>query len=150
MRRRRPILAVSIVVAVSVAGWLAYGFFRTLHRISQAYAAWDTGTLLVAYLQKHEDRWPTSWDDLLTVMDDEAGRRIPLRGGQAGDVQYARSLRDKVAIDWAYDPSRIGQANPVTRPDGEAFPLVWQGAEPNEMVRDHLRRRASTSPARDR
>jgi hypothetical protein len=148
-RRRRIILAVAIVIVV-VAGWMAYGFFRTLRRIPEAYAAWDTGTLLVEYLQRHEDRWPTSWDDLLTVMDGEVGRRIPLRGAQAGDLEYARSLADKVAIDWAFDPRRNDQPNPVTRPDGGAFPMVWQGAEPNEMVRAYLQGNVTTQPSEAR
>jgi hypothetical protein len=146
MNRRRKIIFVVIITAIAAVAWIAYSVIHTLQHIPQAYAAWDTGTLLVEYMKQHEDHWPTSWDDLLTMMDTESGRQIPLRGARAGDVQYARSLREKVAIDWSFDPHRIDQPNPVTPPGRVAFPVVWQGAEPNEMVRAYLKERASTRP----
>jgi hypothetical protein len=147
MNRRRKIIVVVSITAIVAVAWIAYSLIHTLKHIPQAYAAWDTGTLLVEYMKQHEDRWPSSWDDLLTVLHTDTGQQIPLRGAQAGDVQYARSLREKVAIDWNFDPHRIDQPNPVTPPGRGAFPVVWAGAEPNEMVRAYLKERASTRPS---
>ena len=95
MTRGRKIVLVVVIAVVGVVGWIAYGFLHTLRHIPEAYAAWDTGTLLIEYMKQHDDQWPGSWDDLVTVLDSNEGRRIPLRGAQAGDVAYARSLRDK-------------------------------------------------------
>jgi hypothetical protein len=140
------LLLLCVAIAVSgVVGWIAYGVVYTLHRIPEAYAAWDTGTLLVEYMKAHDNRWPASWDDLLTVLDSDAGRQIPLMGAAAGDVKYARSLRDHVSVDWSFDPHHADdRRNPVSRPDGTAFPVVWSHAEPNELIRDYLRTRAAT------
>jgi len=132
-------------VVLGVVGWIAYGIMHTLHGIPEAYAAWDTGTLLVKFMESHENRWPTSWGDLLTILDSDAGRQIPLRGATAGDVVYARSLHDHVSVDWNFDPRHADdQRNPVTRADGSAFPVVWNGGDPNEMVREYLRTHAAT------
>lgn len=143
MRHRKAILGVAIVLA-GVATW---GTYRVLHTIdvSEGYAAWDTGTLLVEYMKGHEGRWPDSWEELLTVLDSESGREVLMRGASAGDLEYARTLREKVAVDWSFDPSRPGQKRPVTRRDGSAFPFVWE--EPNEMVREYLKS-ATTQPSR--
>ncbi|MCC6909207.1 MAG: hypothetical protein IT430_14795 [Phycisphaerales bacterium] len=115
----------------------------TLRHLPEAYAAWDTGTLLVEYLKLHDDRWPTSWEDLLTVLESSGAEDITLYGAQAGDMQYARSLREVVAIDWSVDTAQLDHASPVTRPDGSPFPVLWQNADPNEMLREYLKSNAS-------
>ena len=144
MTRGRKTLLVAVIAIAGVVGWAAHSLF-TLD-IREAYAAWDTGTLLVEYMKQHDDRWPKSWDDLLTVLGPNDDHKIPLRGSRADmtDPEYARSLREKIAVDWAFDPAHPGARNPVTRPDGGAFRLVWE--EPNEMVRSYLSD-ASTRPS---
>jgi hypothetical protein len=76
----RRIILIAAIVVVGIIGWYAFNIIRALQNIPEAYAAWDTGTLLVEYMKLHGDQWPKSWDDLLTVMDTEAGRQILLRG----------------------------------------------------------------------
>jgi hypothetical protein len=147
MTRGRKIALIFAIAIVGVVGWIAYGFLHTLRGIPEAYAAWDTGTLLIEYMKQHDDHWPKSWDELVTVLDSDEGRKIPLRGAQAGDIVYARSLREKVAVDWEFDPASRSERNPVTPIGGGKFPVVWDGAEPNEMVRHYLSERASTRPS---
>jgi hypothetical protein len=139
-RRRKGILIVMIVLApiVGASGWAVYSIIHTLRHIPEAYAAWDTGTLLIEYMKSHEDQWPRSWDELLAVLDSEGGRQIPLRGSHAGDIAYARSLSKTVVIDWSFDPAHPDGRAPVTPRRGTKFSVVWEGAEPNEMVRDYL------------
>jgi hypothetical protein len=91
------------------------------------------------------DHWPKSWDDLLTVLESDEGRRIPLRGAEAGDLRYARSLRQKVLVDWSFNPATPSAVIPVTTHAGEKFPVTW--SDPNEMVRLYLSERASTRPS---
>jgi hypothetical protein len=93
-------------------------------------------------MRQHDNQWPLSWDDLLTVIDVQSDEPVMFRGAAAGNLSYARSLHEKVAIDWTFDPQQPGAANPVTRVDGRPFVITWQGAEPNEMVRTYLSGRA--------
>ncbi|MCE9546848.1 MAG: hypothetical protein K8T25_15320 [Planctomycetia bacterium] len=136
--RWRQVILVVMILVVGAAGWIAYRFINTLREIPDAYAAWDTGTLLIEYLQRHENHWPSSWDDLLTVMDGEEGSQILLRGARAGDIEYAQSLRKMIAIDLKFDPRQPDQRNPVSRSDGSALKLIWGDRNPNQMVRDYL------------
>jgi hypothetical protein len=147
MTRRRNSLLVMVIAVVGVIGWVAYSFLHTLRHIPEAYAAWDTGTLLIEYMKQHDDQWPKSWEELLNVLNADDGRRIPLRGAQAGDPAYGHSLRQKVAIDWAFNPTNPGTQNPVTPRRGGKFSVVWDGADPNEMVRLYLSNRAATRPS---
>lgn len=137
-RRRKLILAIS-AAALAVAAWIGYRAVYTLRHVPEAYAAWDTGTLLVEYLQTHDNHWPTSWDDLLTVLDLPREADIVLYGSSGGNAAYARSLRERIAVNWSLDPAQIADANPVTRPDGNAFTVLWEGGDPNEIVREYLR-----------
>ena len=147
MTRGRKILLIAVLAIVGFVGWIAYGILHTLRGIPEAYAAWDTGTLLIEYMKYHDDRWPASWDELLTVLDSDEGRKIPLRGAQAGDIAYARSLRESIAVDWTFDPANANAGSPVTPIRGAKFSVVWEGAEPNEMVLYYLTERASTRPS---
>ena len=139
MSLRRKIIVGIAVAVVGTVGYFGYRTVYVLRHIPEAYAAWDTGTLLVEYMKSHDDRWPSSWEDLLSAMKSHAGDEIMFRGARAGDTNYANSLRKTVVIDWRFDPSRAGDVSPVTRLDGTKFPIVWQGAEPNEMVRAYLK-----------
>jgi hypothetical protein len=102
--RRKLISAVGLTV-FGVAAYFIYGAVYTWWRIPEAYAAWDTGTLLVEYMKSHDNRWPLSWDDLLAVVRRDSGEEIILRGARAGDTNYVASLSARVAIDWRFDPS---------------------------------------------
>lgn len=142
--RFRKTIGVIAIIVLTYGLWVGYNMLYTWRHLPEAYAAWDTGTLLVEYLNAHDNHWPTSWDDLLTTLDTPRGREITLHGASAGDMEYTRSLRDKVAVDWNFDPSQVADAAPVTRPDGSAFPVLWQGADPNEMVRECIKSSANS------
>jgi hypothetical protein len=150
MTRVRRIMSVVVIAAVGAVGWISYEFLHTLAHIPEAYAAWDTGTLLIEYMKQHDDRWPKSWDDLLTVLDDDEGSKIPLRGAQAGDGAYAASLRELVAVDWDFEPANPNVRSPVAPISGGKFSTLWEGAEPNEMVRSYLSKQTSMQPSATR
>jgi hypothetical protein len=134
MSLRRKLIVGALIAISGVAAVVGYQIIYTVQHVDEAYAAWDTGTLLVEYMKSHDDRWPSSWDDPLSLVRNDSEHRIILRGASAGDVDYASRLQKVVTIDWQFDPSRNGHSSPVTRPDGTEFPIVWKGAEPNEMV----------------
>ena len=138
MSRRRKLIVSGVLIMFGIAVYFGYGIVHTVRHIPEAYAAWDTGTLLIEYMKSHSNRWPSSWDDLLSVLRSDSGEQVMFRGARAGDMNYAASLRTKVAINWKYDTFREDPSSPITRPDGTKFTVVWQGAEPNEMVHRYL------------
>ena len=151
MTRRRKILIACASGLLLAVGYFVFSVVYTWQHIPEAYAAWDTGSLLVVYMRTHEGHWPSDWDDLLTVLEGEQGQAITLYGSQAGDIPYANSLRNKVTVDWSFDPkSAPKDAMPVTRSNGRRFPIVWAGAEPNEMVRRYIASRAEPEPSMER
>jgi hypothetical protein len=146
MSLRRKITIAVVLTIFGVVAYFGYGIIYTLQRIPEAYAAWDTGTLLVEYMKSHENRWPSSWDDLLSVVRSNSEDQVMFRGAKTGDTNYAALLRTKVSINWKFDPSRGGQSLPITRLDGTKFPIVWEGAEPNEMVHRYLTTSITNAP----
>lgn len=140
MSLRRKIFIGLALLIISGLVYVAYSIIYTIQHIPEAYAAWDTGTMLVAYMESHENQWPKSWDDLQAGLISDSEYVVQFRGIHAGESQtkYAQSLRGKVAIDWTFDPRHMSNRLPVTRIDGSKFPIVWSGAEPNQMVRRHL------------
>lgn len=147
MKFNRYILLVFAGIAIALASF-AWQFFNTLRHLPEAYAAWDTGTLLIEYMKTHDDRRPSSWEELLSVLDTEHGKQIPLRGAQAGDMQYANALRERIQIDWTFRPTPNFQTPPVTPVTSDRFKVVWDGCEPNDMIREYLQGRATTRAIR--
>ena len=149
MSLRRKIIVAAALMMFGVVAYIGYGILYTWRHIPEAYAAWDTGTLLVEYMKTPGDRWPSSWDDLLSVTNRVSGDKINLFG-VGSHPDYALYLEETIAIDWKFDPTRIGRRSPVTRPDGTRFPIVWGGAEPNEMVRAYLKTSGNTNAPQSR
>ena len=146
MTRSRKIALAFVVAIVGVVAWGAVRLLNQLSQIPDAYAAWDTGTLLTEYMKQNADRWPQSWDEVVEVVRSDSQRQIVLRGAQAGDLAYAQSLRSRVKVDWTYDPLDPKGADPVTKANGSKFGVIWSGAEPNDMIREYLADRAATRP----
>ncbi len=148
----RKITVGLVFFVVFAVVWAAYEMFSTWRGIPDAYAAWDTGTLIIMYLESHDDQWPRSWDELLSVAEtlDEHGKRLRGANGEGGFI-YG-DLPNRVSIDWDVDSEAIVSAQwkqdrlpvrMVTRADGKDFPVVWEGAEPNEMIWKYFRSRNS-------
>ncbi len=128
-----------ILAMVGLTAFIIYTACHICIRVAQipdAYAAWDTGTLLVAYMESNHDEWPASWDDLVGLVKADTKGNIPLRGAGGNRLEYAESLMNRVFIDWAFDPRKSGNGTPVTRLDGSALPKLW--ANPNAMVREYF------------
>lgn len=141
----RRIIAGIVVLALLGVGWVGYMVYVTWKGIPDAYAAWDAGTLVIEYLETHDRQWPRSWEELYSAADtlEDHGRHLYGAGGSVyGD------LHDVVAVDWEADVRAIaafdwnrGKLRVITRADGTDFPVVWEGAEPNEMVWSYLNKR---------
>ena len=144
----RRIITGLVVLALLGVGWVGYSFYVTWKGIPDAYAAWDAGTLVIEYLDTHDGQWPRSWEELYSAAEtlEDHGRQFRGNNGAGGFI-YG-DLRDVVAIDWEADVRAIaafdwnsGKLRVITRADGTDFPVVWEGAEPNEMVWSYLNKR---------
>ncbi len=123
-------IALAFVLALCYAAW---SFIATYQRLPEAYAAWDTGTLLVAYMSRNDDEWPSSWDDLAKIIDLQ--NNCPkIRGFEGRAEDTIEQLKTYVIIDFAHRPQAGTMAYPITDSRGKRFRTVWDGAEPNEMV----------------
>lgn len=148
MKWFRRILLLTITAALCVGLVILAQAYSTWRHLPEAYAAWDTGTLLVEYM-KAEGRWPSSWQDLskfATAGEDD--RQFTLRGSSRPEwPEYIAGLPDLVAVDWSYDPRAVYAGDPVRRASGGAFPVLWDGGDPNRMVRDYLSAHPAVLPA---
>ncbi len=143
--RVKKIFLIVLLIAVGIIAYVAYVFFHIVGRIPVSYAAWDTGTLLVTYMETNDDKWPSSWEDLIGLVTAETDNSIRLHccGSDMNRVEYVRSLRERVSVDWSFEPGRSRSALPVTRADGSALRALWEN--PNQMVHDYLDERASAN-----
>ena len=154
---RKPWVRIALAIAVFVSagiGWEIYRIAYILRGLRDAYAMWDTGTLLIDHLKTHGGQWPSGWDDL-----DDSYVRLQLhhsaddflRGGMTMD-----ELRQRIGIDWHVNPETLASARasqPGRRRLRFVWPLdgnttLWAGADPNELISRFIRERGWTT-ARD-
>ncbi|TWT77678.1 hypothetical protein Pla123a_14740 [Posidoniimonas polymericola] len=139
IRTQLAIVLLAIGIPLAGAGVWALVMLSTWRHVPEAYAAWDAGTLLVAYMQANDDRWPAGWGELAAFAA-EQGAAIQLRGGQypPSDRYEARlaEIKNLVKIDWDFDPTAPAAGIPVTNAEGGPPLALWE--DPNEMVREYL------------
>lgn len=141
---RKFVYAILAVVAAGVA-FLGWSVFDTWRRLPEAYAAWDVGTMLVCFMERNDNRWPSSWNELADSIkpDDEC---VFCRGVEYGEDRHhgypktIEKLKRMVRIDWKFVPTKGEMQYPITTSDGKRFTVVWSGAEPNEMVYNWIMR----------
>jgi len=109
MKRRKVLIAVFAVIGIVVGLeiWKLQRFLKQGPSFREAYAAWDTGALLIAYMKTHDEEWPENWGGLLSTLETERGlgSGLTLRGGSPHDTNYHRYLRETIMIDWTFDPA---------------------------------------------
>jgi hypothetical protein len=64
MTLRRKLLIAALFLVLAFLAFIGYEYVYLNRHIPEAYMAWDTGTLLVEYMKTHNDKWPSSWEDL--------------------------------------------------------------------------------------
>ncbi len=126
----------------------AYG---AVTQIPEAYAAWDSATLVIEFMDTHEGTWPRSWDDVFSAAKTLPKDNRGLRGHDSNTLTRIASL---VRIDWSADPQTLTHARPtskkipfrvITRADGSDFRTLWSGAEPNTLVWEYLKQKAANN-----
>jgi hypothetical protein len=148
--KRKIVRWLIVLTVLGGVAFLAYEYVtisRTLRNLPDAYAAWDTGTLIIEYMDTHAGKWPKSWNDLFSATATLERRHEILRSGPAAYLKFP----GRVKVDWAAQPAELARAalvkdgrtppfHVVTRPNGTDFPIVWSGAEPNRMIWWYLHR----------
>jgi hypothetical protein len=151
LTRRRKIVLLLVVTLALLGGWWVYRVLYMLRGLSDAYAMWDTGLLLIDYMNTHQNRWPSGWDDLKESWDRlqpvNSGGGEHLKGGMTLD-----QLRTRVALDWHVDTARVASTaesnnhfHAVWTVDGNT--TLWSAGDANQMVWDYLHGNYPVTPA---
>jgi hypothetical protein len=137
------VIAVPVLIAAGIGAWYIVTLLTAASRLPEAYAAWTTADLVIDHMETHDGAWPEGWEDLFHAADIRKANAVILRW----EVEELPSL---VAVDWNADSAALVEASTVgddppflviTRLDGTEFQVVWEGAEPNQMILDYLRAR---------
>ena len=139
MTNLRKVVYASLAVVATGVAFLGWSVLDTWRRLPEAYAAWDVGTMLVCFMERNDNRWPSSWNELAASIkpDDECVFCRGVEDGEDRSHGYPKTiekLKRMVRIDWKFVPTKGKMQYPVTTSDGKGFTVVWSGAEPNEMV----------------
>ena len=149
----KQIIGAIAVMVLAVIVYMGLHMLLTVKRIPEAYAAWDSATLVIEYMNQHKGAWPQSWDDVLSAAETLPHDGRILRGHSSNTISRIRKL---VRIDWSADPHKLAQAKPdsthipfrvITRADGSDFPTLWSGIEPNTLVWEYLKQNAANQAA---
>jgi hypothetical protein len=148
MKRRAKIIAVLIIIAV-IGGVSFFGY--RIHQVltvtvPDAYAVWNTASLINDYMDAHNGAWPTRWEDL----------RQTYESSNQPDPVHMADLQARVEVDWHADPRKLAAAAEPTT-DVPPFRVIWlrdgskahwSGAEPNWLVWAHPQHtQPTTNPA---
>lgn len=133
MATRNRNLRLLLLVALAGTVWFVGHILYVWWHVPEAYAAWDTGTLLTRYMQKHDNNWPDDWSDLEQLHSDEPSLRLFWNADQP---DYFDRMRNMIQIDWTFDPSTRMPRTPVRSTDGSD--LVCLLSDPNGMVHYYL------------
>jgi hypothetical protein len=110
--------------------------------IRDAYAQEWVASMVIGYMETHENRWPRDWDDL-----QEPYERDVAKVGRPWSFQQ---LRDRVDVDFSADLSALAATTPK---DGQPpFRVIrlrsgrkshWESHEANSMILGYLRNSAT-------
>ena len=115
-------------------GYLAVSAYRGISTtVSNSYAVWWVGGMVVEYMHENDDRWPQSWDDLRPVYDQSV-----TKGNQPWTFD---ELKSRVGVRWDVDVEKVRELPAPPRDliflrDGGREHVA--GQEPNEMVHQYL------------
>ena len=134
-----PWKAVRFIGTLATVGIFAY----VVTAFDSHYAQWETGEMLIEYLEDHNDQWPREWKDLEPYYDSNHSR---VSGWSFNE------LRRSVWIDFDADVKAL-QAAAVTSKQA-TFDVVGQrflfinlaGDYANQMLNGYFRRRLPSPP----
>ena len=146
---KRVFLGAATLAVASVL-FIGYAIFHLVQVvIPHSYAAWETGDLMLTYLETHDGRWPRGWEDLR-----EASATLRQRGRPI--YRAFDELPRIVRIDWSVDPqalARLALSNGnyrlkvVTQTNGSRLEANWgQDTEPNAKIQRYLVERYAFNP----
>lgn len=110
------------------------------HVLKDPYAVWQTAGMVVEYMEKNQNRWPTSWVELGKTR----------QGPYASDSNFTlEQLRQLVVIDWNAVPKQLAKAE-FNDDDQPPFRVIWlrngrsmewSRAEPNRIILEYLKKK---------
>lgn len=132
-------LAISGAVCLGGMGFLAYQYVDGV--ITDAYAQWWVASMIVEHMERNNDSWPHSWDELEESYEICAGR--------SGKVWAFDDIRSRVHVDFAADPLKLAKApgfQVISLRNGKR--THWERREPNEIIWRYLDQRPVGPPCK--
>ncbi len=121
----------------SVFGYFMYQAVQSI--LGNPYYVWHASAMVIDYMRTHDNRWPTSWDDL---------SKTNPAPGESGGFQNFDEVKKNVVIDWNARPEVLVNAKfDDDNDDQPAFRVIWlrngrsihwSCAEPNRLIWDYL------------
>jgi hypothetical protein len=133
-----------MIIAATCA--VVWGVRQLLERPQEAYTVQHTAELLVEYMKRHTNQWPSSWSELRTARignQDYFETSEKETGGHSG---FLNDVERRVTVDFSAKPTQLIMAAQST--SAPPFRVIWLrsgrnthwvGLEPNELVADYLR-----------
>lgn len=144
--RTKASFGVTAILLVGVCGG-GFLFMRAaLERSNDAYAVQHTAELVVEYLKRHTNQWPSSWSGLRTAQigDQEYFRKFEKETG--GYSAFLDDLERRVDVDFTVKTPQLVAA--IQSRSVPPFRVIWlrsgrnthwSGLEPNELVAEYIR-----------
>lgn len=144
--RTKTIFGVAALVFIAVFCFGVWVVRQALESPQEAYAVQHTAELLIEYMKRHTNQWPSGWGELrtATIGNQEYFKRCEKKTG--GYSAFLDDLERRVAVDFTATPTRLVTATQSTFVP--PFRVIWlhsgrnthwAGLEPNELVADYLK-----------
>jgi hypothetical protein len=135
MKTWQKVTLSSVVLAVIVAAALIFAAYRQVTKtISDMYAQWASAEMVIAF-RKEKGRMPIDWDEMAPFY----GSRSPHHGGLT-----FKEVRARILIDFPELPKLESDYTKSAVPEiistACGIESHWDGAEPNQLVNQELRK----------
>ena len=133
------VLGFALALLLAGTAGALWAVHRSLVAVRDSYAQWDLALATIQYMKEHTGTWPPNWSSLHEAYTTTPNLRGP---GPWEDVT------NRADMDFAVNSSIM-----LTQQFRRVIWLRngrnhhWTGAEPNELIRDYLAQRTSTSGA---
>jgi hypothetical protein len=135
MKTWQKVAVASGVVAVLGAAALAFAAYHYVSKtIPDMYAQWASAEMVIAF-HKEKGRMPIDWDEMAPFY----GSRSPHNGGLT-----FKDMRARISIDFPELPKLESDYTKSAIPEvistASGIESHWNGAEPNQLVNQELRK----------
>lgn len=147
MTWRSRVLWFFLGVVFSAASYSAFRLYQVAQIfLHDPYYVEHTAGYVIDYMKSHNNRWPTSWDDLYLANPERVKFNM---------FPKFEELKANVSIDWNARPEILEKAKFNDNDNQPAFRVIWlrngssiyrASTEPNRLIWDYLQKNKELLP----